>query len=236
MGMDDVHGPVQRHPREAVRLRNREDGVISNQQVDVGVISCHEVMTRGLLSMLAEVGPEVTGRACTWQEARGADAVLYDVFGLSDPEQGDAAALRRLVEETDTVIVAVDRPLRADLVAGALELGATAYLTMDADPEEVRAVIRDAVAGTYGTDAASSLVERASAEERLGRDVGLTPAEVVTLRLIAKGLSNEEIARELYLSVNTIKTRIRSTYRRLGVQHRSQAVAWAIRHGLGHDE
>ncbi len=214
----------------------REDGVISNQQVDVGVISHHEVMARGLLSMLAEVGPEVTGHACTWEEAKGVDAVLYDVFGLSEPEQGDPAELRRLVEETDTVVVAVDRPLRADLVAEALELGASAYLSMDAGAEEVLAVIHDALEGTYGTDAASSPVERASVEERLGRDVGLTPAEVVTLRLIAKGLSNEEIAQELYLSVNTIKTRIRSTYRRLGVQHRSQAVAWAIRHGLGYDK
>ena len=58
---------------------------------------------------------------------------------------------------------------------------------------------------------------------------------MATLRLIARGLSNKEIADQLYLSLNTVKSRIRAAYRRLGLTSRSQAVAWAIRHGLGSD-
>lgn len=203
--------------------------------MDVGVIAHHAVMTRGLVSLLSDAGTGVTAHECSWAEAAEVDAVLYDVIGLHDPDGGDAAELSRLVNETDTVVVAVDRPLRADLAAEALQLGAAAYVTMDADAEEVIGVIRDAIAGTYGTEEASTRVAGASVEERLGEDVGLTPAEVATLRLIASGLSNQEIADELFLSLNTVKSRIRAAYRRLGLTSRTQAVAWAIRHGLGSD-
>ena len=118
-------------------------------------------MTRGLVSLLADAGPAVSARECSWAEAAEVDAVLYDVIGLHDPDGGDAAALSRLVTETDTVVVAVDRPLRADLAAEALQLGASAYVSMDAGVDEVVGVIRDAVAGTYGTDQARTRVARA---------------------------------------------------------------------------
>ncbi len=48
---------------------------------------------------------------------------------------------------------------------------------------------------------------------------------------IAAGYSNDQIAAELYVSINTVKTNIRSTYSRLGLRTRAQAVAWAIEHG-----
>ena len=53
------------------------------------------------------------------------------------------------------------------------------------------------------------------------------------LELIAAGLSNEQIAAELFVSINTVKTYVRTAYRRIGADSRSQAVIWAMRHGLG---
>ncbi|CUR54651.1 Regulatory protein, LuxR (fragment) [metagenome] len=52
------------------------------------------------------------------------------------------------------------------------------------------------------------------------------------LALVTKGYKNQQIAEELYLSINSIKSYIRSTYRKLGVDSRSQAVAWAIKAGF----
>ena len=61
---------------------------------------------------------------------------------------------------------------------------------------------------------------------------GLTRREVDVLRLVAQCLTNQEIADQLYLSVNTVKSYIRCGYRKIGVERRSQAVVWAEQHGL----
>lgn len=61
---------------------------------------------------------------------------------------------------------------------------------------------------------------------------GLTAREAEVVAMIALGLSNVDIARRLYISGNTLKTYIRSAYRKMGVQRRPQAVAWALDHGL----
>ncbi|CAN5370748.1 hypothetical protein BH09ACT12_BH09ACT12_27310 [soil metagenome] len=61
-------------------------------------------------------------------------------------------------------------------------------------------------------------------------DVGLTARESQILALIARGHTNQEIANELFLSINSIKSHIRTTYRRIGVVRRTQAIVWAISH------
>ncbi|WP_227463595.1 helix-turn-helix domain-containing protein [Nocardioides lijunqiniae] len=62
---------------------------------------------------------------------------------------------------------------------------------------------------------------------------GLSHREAEMLHLITCGLSNQEIADALYLSINSVKTYIRSAYRKIEVTRRSQAVAWSVRRGLG---
>ena len=65
-----------------------------------------------------------------------------------------------------------------------------------------------------------------------GRSHGLTARESEVMALIAQGLTNQEIAERAYLSVNSVKTHIRSAYRKIGVERRSQAVLWATRNGF----
>jgi len=60
----------------------------------------------------------------------------------------------------------------------------------------------------------------------------LTARESEIIALITTGLSNNEIARQTYLSINSVKSYIRSAYRRMGVSSRSQAVLWGVQHGL----
>jgi NarL family two-component system response regulator LiaR len=60
----------------------------------------------------------------------------------------------------------------------------------------------------------------------------LSPREVELLQLIAQGLSNEEIAELMSVSVNSVKSYIRSAYRKIGVTRRTQAVLWALSHDL----
>ncbi len=65
-----------------------------------------------------------------------------------------------------------------------------------------------------------------------GKDNELTEREDEIVDLIAKCYSNDEIAQACYLSINTVKTYIRTAYRKAGVRTRAQAVAWALRHGF----
>ncbi|MDP3892306.1 response regulator transcription factor, partial [Nocardioides sp.] len=63
-------------------------------------------------------------------------------------------------------------------------------------------------------------------------DFDLSPREAEVLALIAKGMSNKEIAQTVFLSVNSVKTYIRTAYRKIGVHRRGQAVVWAHEHGF----
>ncbi|MGI9155941.1 MAG: response regulator transcription factor, partial [Marmoricola sp.] len=68
-----------------------------------------------------------------------------------------------------------------------------------------------------------------------GREQGLSEREAEIIALIAQGLSNQEIADQAYLSINTVKSYIRSSYRKMGVTTRSRAVLWGIDHGFRPD-
>jgi two-component system, NarL family, response regulator LiaR len=65
-----------------------------------------------------------------------------------------------------------------------------------------------------------------------GREAGLTPREAEILALIVRGLSNQEIAEAIFLSINSVKTYIRTAYRKIGVTRRQLAVIWALQHGF----
>lgn len=67
----------------------------------------------------------------------------------------------------------------------------------------------------------------------VGQDDGLTAREAEVLSLIAGGLSNSDVATRMGLSINSVKSYVRSSYRKIGVDSRSQAVLWALTHGLG---
>lgn len=80
--------------------------------------------------------------------------------------------------------------------------------------------------------------EGAATDQDLGDELGfdntagLTEREYDIVRLIATGITNQEVGRALFVSVNTVKSYVRSAYRKMGVQTRSQAVVWAFDHGL----
>ena len=68
-----------------------------------------------------------------------------------------------------------------------------------------------------------------------GRDAGLSPREAEVIALITQGLSNQEIADRAFLAINTVKTYIRSAYRKIGVERRTQALLWAVDNGFKPD-
>lgn len=102
-------------------------------------------------------------------------------------------------------------------------------------PAEAKPRLPDAawVSLQVGVEQIVTLVEAAAHPSAAGADaVGLTGREVQVLALIAEGLTNQEIADRVYISINSVKTYIRAAYRKVGVNSRSQAAVWAMQHGI----
>jgi DNA-binding NarL/FixJ family response regulator len=155
--------------------------------------------------------------------------VLYDVFGLYIGKEED---FERVVKKHPDRVLAMSRILQPGLTARALDLGAVASVSVGLQAAELVAAIEAFAAGHFQDGSQADLDNQADRRRQLGRDVDLTPREQEVLGLIVRGRSNEELAAELYLSINTVKSLIRSVYRKLDVTSRSQAVAWGVEHGF----
>jgi len=127
-----------------------------------------------------------------------------------------------------------------DYVFGALEAGAAGFLLKDADPEVIVDAVRRVAAGQGTLD--QSLTRRILAEfaarRRLqpvtaqGAEGLLTARELEILQLLAQGMSNEEIARELVVEITTVKSHLARMLPKLGVRSRLQAVVWAYQNRI----
>jgi DNA-binding NarL/FixJ family response regulator len=200
----------------------------------VAMISPHDVVEAGFTAMLGRHRSRVEVVQLGTSAAHGeADVVLYDVLGLTDTSR---AEFDRLINHTESMVFAIGREQRPELLNRALAQGADGCFLMSICETELLATLDAAMAKKQqsGTSADPIICACPSAPRapRLGVSVGLNVREAEILRLIAQGLSNEEIADRDCLSINTIKTYIRSAYAKIGVHTRSQAVAWALQHGF----
>lgn len=204
------------------------------RRIRLAIVAEQEIISAGLTSLLGAYPDPIEILSFPPQPGQAApDVVLYDVVALND---GDAPDLDHLVKETDAAVVAIARDLRPDLAAQALARGVDGCISLAATGEQLVAIVQAAAAGELAGDLTldDSGIDRPF--ERLGMDVGLTTRETEVLGLITQGLTNVEIAGRLYLSINSVKTYVRSAYRRIGVTTRSQAVAWCIQHGFAPPE
>ena len=207
---------------------------MTSQPLRVGVYSPHEIVREGLVSLLSKHPDKVcVSRRPTDPRDPDPDVVLYDVIALIE---GDTEPLRHLVDLTASKVLAVGRDLRPDLVSQALTIGVDGFFDISVDEKELLKAVESAATGWAvgdpGVDPTVGSSQSAARANQLGTDVGLTARESEILALIAQGASNQEIASRLFLSINSIKTYVRTAYRKIGAQSRSEAVGWAIRHGF----
>lgn len=122
-------------------------------------------------------------------------------------------------------------------VIEAIRAGASGYLLKDAPREEVLKAIRGTIEGKTYVDpsvAGKILEELTSAKKKPATSITskLTEREIEILQLLARGLSNEDIAKQIYLSEGTVRNHITSIVAKLGVSDRTQAAIIALQHGL----
>jgi DNA-binding NarL/FixJ family response regulator len=196
------------------------------------VVDDHSLLRTGVANIInQEPGFEVVAEAANGRDAIEAfmasrpDVVLMD---LRMPEMEGVEAVRRIREIDAQARVIVLTTYDADEdIARALQAGAKAYILKDIAAEALVACIRDVLAGkTYLAPAAA-----AKLAEGVTR-VQLTPREMATLRLMADGKANKEIAGELGISERTVKTHLGHLFEKLGVTSRTEAIKVATRRGL----
>jgi DNA-binding NarL/FixJ family response regulator len=204
----------------------------------VGIYCRQDVVREGLICLLSRHPDEVCIVPIpTMPDHADPDVVLYDVVALLD---GDTRALTYLVERTTSKVLAVGRDLRPDLVCTALGTGVDGFFDLGVTEKELLTAVFSASTGwEVGDPGRDPIVGSSASDERanrLGSDVGLTAHEIEILSLIAQGVSNQEIASRVYLSINSVKTYIRTAYRKIDAHNRAEAVGWAIRHGFASDD
>lgn len=195
------------------------------------------VMLLGLLPGIEVVGAAADGEeAVRLVERYAPDVVLMD---LRMPRCDGVEATRRIrAAHPATEVVVLTTYADDESVFPALQAGARGYLTKDAGGEEIARAIADVRSGAAGLSpqVQRRLLERLSATPSGPVELpdGLTAREAEVLALIADGLSNAEIAQQLFVSPATVKTHINNLFAKTAVRDRAQAVAYAFRHGIRH--
>jgi DNA-binding NarL/FixJ family response regulator len=210
----------------------------------IRVVICddHAVFRRGLTMVLAdEPGIEVVGEAedgdaaVAVAEELAPDVVLMDV---RMPKRSGIEATRAIAELVPTArIVMLTVSDEEEDLYEAVKAGAAGYLLKEISIEEVAESIRSVMTGQslITPSMASKLLAEFSnlskkAEARNAVPVPrLTERELEVLRLVAQGMSNKEIASELYISENTVKNHVRNILEKLHLHSRMEAVVYAVR-------
>lgn len=200
-------------------------------------------MVRAGLRMLLDVEPdiEVVAEAGNGIEAvaRAArhrpDVILMDI---RMPELDGLEATRRIfAADEDAKVLILTTFNHDDLVYEALRAGASGFVLKDDPPEQLIAAVRTIAAGAalLSPSVTRNLIAHFTKERREPRPVTLdtlTARELDVFRLIALGLSNAEIGRELFISDTTVKTHVTRLLRKLQVRDRAQAIVLAYHHHL----
>ena len=194
--------------------------------VRLGVLDESELVTHGLAGMLRPHVARLSVRplrssAGHVPDTTGLDVVLCDPFAGQDVQER-LARLPALAPAKVLVYTWHDHPHRR---RRALDAGADGFLAKDAPGQDLVAAIDGVLRGDRLSQPAGT------AGEQDHDFPGLSQRESEVLVLIGRGLSNQEIAERLYVSVNSVKTYVRQVYAKTGVTRRTQAVAWAHEHG-----
>lgn len=211
-----------------------------SEVIRVYITDDHQIVRRGIRQLLStEAGIEVVGEASNGREAVAEvgrlkpDIVLMD---LVMPVMDGIEAIRRIKAGHPSIQILVLTSFATDdKVFPAIKAGALGYLIKDTSPDELISAIRQVHKGepTLHSSIAQKLLKEIShASEQPVSPDPLTDREVEVLKLIARGLSNQEIAETLVVSVATVYTHVSRVLDKLHLASRTQAALYALREGL----
>lgn len=208
-------------------------------RIRVLIVDDHEMVREGHMSMLrSEPDFEVVGQTghgeevAVLVETSKPDVVLLDT---RLPDISGVEVCRRLTRKhPEVAVVILTTYTDVELVEECLQAGARGYVVKDVErfslKESIRAVHRGQA--VLAPQVAGQLIDRmrkGTLEEK--RPAGLSASQVAILRLISRGHSNREIAADVHLSENTVKSHVQEIFRKLGVRNRVEAAILAGKSG-----
>ena len=204
-------------------------------RIRVMTVDDHEIMRGGIrFTLLAFDDLELVGEARSGREAlRVCNEVSPDVVLMDMKMSGmDGMATTKAIREAHpgVQIVILTSFHDKQLVQQAIQAGAVGYLLKDASKDELADAIRAAAVGrtTLSSDAANDLAE--AVPESPGHDLSEREREVLVL--LARGMSNKQIAKQLHRSPFTIRSHVSQIIGKLGAANRAEAAALAVQHRL----
>jgi NarL family two-component system response regulator LiaR len=199
--------------------------------IRVAIVNDYEVVVHGIASMLRSHTHrvEVVELNASSSVAKPVDIALFDTFTQS---RDDGTGVVHLLENpsVDKVVVytwSTDRALRDS----SLRLGVSGYLSKRLSASELVTSLEKVQKGEVIVSDEPARLPLIGGDWP-GREEGLTARESEVLCLITQGLTNAQIVDRTQLSINSIKSYIRSCYRKIGVDSRSRAVLWGVDHGM----
>jgi DNA-binding NarL/FixJ family response regulator len=208
---------------------------VSQPRVRILLVDDHRVLREGLERILGfcedfeVVGSAADGKQAL-EEARRLkpDLVLLD---LALPGMHGLEVIPRLLErESHPRILVLTVHDDDEMATKAVRAGAHGYILKSTSSQELTTAIRRVAAGGQYYDPV--VVRGLMREGQADPQEQLTEKEAIVLRLVAAGLTNREIAAQLYVSIDTVKSHLESVFRKLGVSDRTHAVAVALRRHL----
>lgn len=199
----------------------------------------HTLMRQGLRQICTGLGgftvvgeAEGGAQAIKLASVTRPDVILMDIVM---PYVNGVEAIRQIMQETPTTrIIALTMYRQEQHMLDAIRAGARGYLLKTVDASDLIAAITAVHRGDYLIDpiiAARVLSELYVLVPQLPKNEQLTESEMIVLRLVAKGVDNEQIAQTLNYSIYTVANRLRIIYEKLRVSNRTQAALYALRQG-----
>ena len=199
--------------------------------IRLAIVNDYEVVIRGLAEMLRSYADEfdIVELNADMPVMQPVDIALYDTFAQA---QGDGDGVARLLANPRVrKLVVYSWNLQESLAASTMQRGVSGYLSKSLTGSDLAEALKSVARGerVISPDPGRTAV---IGGDWPGREEGLTAREAEVLALITQGMSNADIATRTSLSINSIKSYIRSCYRKIGVSSRSQAVLWGATHGF----
>jgi DNA-binding NarL/FixJ family response regulator len=204
--------------------------------ITVAVIDDYEVVARGVAHLLTSESDEfavieLDSQVPVEQEV---DLALYDTFAQT---QAGGPEVDQLVANPQVrKVVVYSWNIQQNLVDAALKQGVAGYVSKALGAQELAETLVRIHKGEIVVPETQEEPSAVAGGEWPGQAEGLSARESEVIALITQGLSNDDIAAKTYLSINTVKSYIRTAYRKMGVANRSNAVRWGIEHGFLPDE
>jgi NarL family two-component system response regulator LiaR len=206
----------------------------SGAPVRVALVNDYELVVMGVAALLEPYSDrvQVVELDSNLPVLRDVDVILYDTFGQV---QGKGVDVDALVDGGSAKVVIYSWNVHGVLMADSMEAGASGYLSKGIEAKELVDAIERIHAGEILQLSSTGTPNPRPESDWPGKEHGLTGREAEIIALITQGLTNQEIAERSYLSINSVKTYIRTAYRKIGVERRAQAVLWGIKHGFEPD-